>query len=268
MTTVHGMQDILDAVAQTLEPLTEITVFESLPSTNTWLADNTPPAIGTARAALALHQTAGRGQRSRTWVAPSRSGLCLSIGHRFAAMPDAASALTLGLGVAVNDALRLLGMRDVHLKWPNDLVRNDQKLGGILVESRVLPDSSFYVIAGIGINHRLPDGFTLPDGGWARSATDVTACDASISLTDLAATVLEHACLSLAQFSNAALPGTMTRFNEIHWLRDRWVELDGRRLRCGPVDATGRLEVTDPELGDRAFLSSGEPLPLSMVAPS
>ena len=72
-------------------------------------------------------------------------------------------ALSLAIGVAALRALRGLGIEDVQLKWPNDLVTPQGKLGGILIEMRTESAGPVHVVIGIGINvalaaARLRDG--------------------------------------------------------------------------------------------------------------
>lgn len=268
MSLLASMQTVLDDVAAREAALATVSVFETLPSTNTWLMGQLPPAIGEAHAALTLHQTEGRGRQGRTWHAPSGSGLCLSVAYRFAAMPKSAPALTLSLGVAIVDALRTLGVPDVSLKWPNDLVGNDCKLGGILVESNTLKDGSFLVVAGMGINHKLPDDFALPASaaGWARGVTDVSTLNANVDLLVLASGVLAAALTCMTVFEQTSVADTMTAFNAMHWLCDQSIEVDGYAGRCGPVDDTGRLSLVDDATGSVHYISSGEPVPLKVVA--
>ena len=70
----------------------------------------------------------------RSWQSPRNSGLYLSAAYTFARMPRNFSCLTLAIGVGVSQALSDVGASGVQLKWPNDLVLNDGKLGGILTE--------------------------------------------------------------------------------------------------------------------------------------
>ena len=147
-----------------------ITVLDNVPSTNTWLLERPPSPAGAAEAVLALHQTAGRGRRGRTWQAPRGSGLCLSVAWTFETMPAHAPALTLALGVAAARALESIGLGEAMLKWPNDIVWQDRKLGGILVESTTTPEHAFRIVAGVGINLQLPEEFSLDDdrSAWSR----------------------------------------------------------------------------------------------------
>lgn len=100
---------------------------------------------------VASRQVAGRGRHGRAWFSPP-GGLYLSIVLR----PEPSHVQTLGLlsGMPVVKALRHVGVLG-YLKWPNDVVFQERKIGGILSEG-VHRDSEFYAIVGIGVNTNIP----------------------------------------------------------------------------------------------------------------
>lgn len=102
---------------------------------------------------LAKRQTAGRGRRSRSWESSSHDGLWYSLALELACTPP--PALPLAVGAIVHDALVESGIRDLSLKWPNDLLCGPYKLAGVLVESRTRAARTSAVI-GIGINWETP----------------------------------------------------------------------------------------------------------------
>ena len=100
---------------------------------------------------VAGEQTGGRGSRGRGWLSPP-GGLWLSALYR---PPVSAGVELFGLriGLAVADAVEALGPGvRVRIKWPNDLMVGDRKLGGILCEARWQGESLAWVVAGVGIN--------------------------------------------------------------------------------------------------------------------
>ena len=109
-------------------------IHESLPSTNERLMQ-APEALPDGRLAVCLaeHQSAGRGRNGKTWHSPAGGGLLLSVGAAAPKPPD--GSLALALGVAIAEALESFVSDRVKLKWPNDLMTQDRKLGGILVET-------------------------------------------------------------------------------------------------------------------------------------
>jgi BirA family transcriptional regulator, biotin operon repressor / biotin---[acetyl-CoA-carboxylase] ligase len=97
-------------------------------------------------------QTAGRGRRARSWFAPPGGGICLSLSWNFQSLPATVSALSLAIGVCALRALKHCGVSGAELKWPNDLVAGEAKLGGILAELRAEAGGPAFVVIGIGIN--------------------------------------------------------------------------------------------------------------------
>lgn len=159
--------DLLDAdfihrsLCEQHVPLQALDVLMSIPSSNQFLLDAPAPEPGEMRVCTCEIQSAGRGRRGRTWTAPFGSGVCLSLSWQFAEIPPEFSALGLVVGVAVSRALVGLGIADVQLKWPNDLVWHHRKLGGILIEMRGEAGGPAKVVIGIGINVRMPASVRL-----------------------------------------------------------------------------------------------------------
>jgi BirA family biotin operon repressor/biotin-[acetyl-CoA-carboxylase] ligase len=155
--------DLLDrnAILAELSPemralLTPLEVLLTVDSTNRYVAEHAANPPGTTQVCVAELQNAGRGRRGRSWVAPFGCGLCMSLGWQFVEAPPTFSALSLAVGVAAVRALRRLGVEGVGLKWPNDLIWQQRKLGGILIEMRGESAGPAQVVIGIGLNMRMP----------------------------------------------------------------------------------------------------------------
>ena len=161
------------AVAERWPLECELESLFEIDSTNDFLYAAAAPAPGHARLVFAEWQRAGRGRRGRAWLAPFGSGLTFSIGWTFADMPADLSALSLVMGVQVVCGLRRLGARQASLKWPNDIVVQGRKLGGLLTQLRSEAGGPAYVVVGLGLNLDLPPA--------ARAAIDapgvVPVCD-------------------------------------------------------------------------------------------
>lgn len=100
-------------------------------------------------AVFAEHQAAGRGRRGGRWLAPPHSSILCSV---IFWVPADAAILTRGAGLAAALAVEDQGYRQVGIRWPNDIVMDDRKVGGILVEVRQTPDGENAAVIGIGIN--------------------------------------------------------------------------------------------------------------------
>jgi BirA family biotin operon repressor/biotin-[acetyl-CoA-carboxylase] ligase len=131
-------------------PGLEVRIVERCTSTNALLRDE--PSAGPVLLAAEL-QTAGRGRHGRRWRSARGAGATFSIRRHMACEQRRLVGLSIAVGISSAHALRGLGARGVSLKWPNDLMVNRRKLGGILIETRPSSPGSV-VIVGIGINCR------------------------------------------------------------------------------------------------------------------
>jgi BirA family transcriptional regulator, biotin operon repressor / biotin---[acetyl-CoA-carboxylase] ligase len=134
-------------------------------------ADGAP--AGTAVVAEA--QTGGRGSRGRAWESPP-GGLWLSLLYR-PRSGAGAELLSLRLGLVVAEALENVAPSlRVALKWPNDLVLADRKVGGILCEARWQGESLVWIVAGVGVNvsNSIPEHLRATAVALASLAPEVT----------------------------------------------------------------------------------------------
>lgn len=152
------LAEIAPTVRDVLAPLE---VLLTVDSTNRYVAEHALNAPGTTHVCVAEIQNAGRGRRGRSWVAPFGCAICMSLSWQFGEAPPTFSALSLAVGVAAVRALRRLGIEGVGLKWPNDLMWQQRKLGGILIEMRGESAGPAQVVIGLGINVRMPAAVRL-----------------------------------------------------------------------------------------------------------
>lgn len=102
--------------------------------------------------AIAEKQTAGKGRRGRSWSAPPRLGVWMSLLLRPNLKPSCASMLTLVSGLSVTRAIEEVTGLKMQIKWPNDIVYEGKKICGILTEMSAEMEGIHYVVVGIGIN--------------------------------------------------------------------------------------------------------------------
>lgn len=100
-------------------------------------------------------QVQGRGRRGRSWASPFGANLALSLGLATRQPPSALGGISLVVGLAVLDALEGAGVAGLALKWPNDILRDGAKLGGILIE--ITGRAPTELVIGIGLNVVLPE---------------------------------------------------------------------------------------------------------------
>jgi BirA family biotin operon repressor/biotin-[acetyl-CoA-carboxylase] ligase len=224
----------------------EIVAVADCPSTNTvlmqWAAEGAPS--GTVL--VADRQTAGRGSRGRRWIASRGASLTFSVLWAFPGELLRLSGLSLAVGVAVVRALARCGAGGIMLKWPNDILYGDAKLGGILVE---LADEggTARAVVGIGLNLRLPEGI----GDTGAAALPPTALDriaaAPPDRHDLLAALLVELARVFDRFAVDGFAGLRDAWDACHAWRGRAVHL----LRDGRIEKAGICAGADV---DGAFL--------------
>lgn len=171
------------AVAPTLR------IYARVGSTNTLALTMSEEIRGNA-AFLADEQTAGRGQYERTWVAPPRSGVLLSLLLRPPVTMRRPVVLTAWIAVAVRDVVAAVVGERVRLKWPNDVYVGGRKIAGILVESVARAGDPVFVV-GVGLNvTQSREDF---DGAGLANATSLNAEGASATTHEFAERLIRAA---------------------------------------------------------------------------
>ncbi len=199
-------------------------------------------------ACLAEYQQAGRGRRGRRWVTPYGRGLCLSLLWRFTEPPAALAALGLVAGVAVLGALEALGVKGAGLKWPNDLVWRQAKLGGILVETAAESHGACQAVIGVGLNVNMPAAAgRRVEQPW----TDLeTALGRLPSRNRGCALLIHHLLEVLRYFEAQGFAPLAAEWRRHDALRDRQVQvLQGGRVHHGiarGIDDQGGLLLETP----------------------
>lgn len=195
-------------------------------------------------AVVAETQHAGRGSRGRGWVS-APGGLWLSVLWR--GQPDVAQLLSIRAGLAVAALLDSLGgLPPARLKWPNDVIVDDAKVGGILCEGR-WGAANGWVAVGLGLNvtNPVPSDARFPPASLSQWRPDLDAAS-------LAAPVV-------AALSRLPADPVLSADELATWKARDW--LAGRRLRApvkgviGGMNATGRLLV-DTDAGRLELVAS------------
>lgn len=101
---------------------------------------------------VAEQQTSGRGRRGRHWHSPYAANLYFSLVWPVVAGMRQLEGLSLAVGLSVQGTLTRLGLTDSGVKWPNDVLVQDRKISGILLEVVGDPTDRSHVVIGVGIN--------------------------------------------------------------------------------------------------------------------
>lgn len=250
----------LDGVTRTGLELLE--TFDEIDSTNSYLMRHAEPQPGSIRVAATLNQTAGRGRYGKKWLSPPGSGLCLSIAYTFVRKPENLPALTLAIGLGAIKALQVCNVDGVMLKWPNDLVLSDGKLGGILTEAHASGTDTISIVTGIGINIDVGAGFeqelgperTLP-------VADLRAFGAEMPTVDrMTAHLINSTYSTFAEYEACGFAPFLRRWLTHDWLQgqDVTVDMKNRHLSgiAAGIDEEGAL-LLDPEEGETLHVTSG-----------
>jgi BirA family biotin operon repressor/biotin-[acetyl-CoA-carboxylase] ligase len=251
---------ILDALSvENRARLATVEAFLEVESTNTWLRQRALDGAPSGSVCIAEMQTAGRGRRNRRWVSPFGANLYLSVLWRSTGGAAELAGLSLATGVAIVRSLRAFGVETAGLKWPNDVLVDDAKLAGILIDVIGESTGPCAVVIGIGINVAMPEeaGATI-DQNW----TDLRRLTGqeSPSRNRLASAVLDQMVSAIDGFEQSGLQPFLAEWGRHDVIRDREVSL---RLpnetilgRARGVDSGGALLVETAD-GPRRF-ASGE----------
>lgn len=150
---VFSAEEIINALPSGSGPIgKKIFFFDSLVSTNTLAMELAANGCEEGAVIISDEQTGGRGRLGRSWSSPPGENLYLSIILRPRIPPRDSAVLTLMSAVACTHAVRDVSGLPVSIKWPNDMLLSNKKLGGILTEIKSGMDGIRHAIVGIGVN--------------------------------------------------------------------------------------------------------------------
>ena len=224
----------------------EVRRFAEIDSTNRYLLDLARRAPVAGLVAVADHQRAGRGRLGRQWEAPSGTGLLVSV----LLLPDLPVELlhlcSISMALAAADACRRVGGVTPSLKWPNDLLVGNRKLGGILAES--VPSTAGRgraVVVGVGINVSWPPGDAAAGPAAAAVPEDLRRHATSI-LRETGAEIDRDALLT------ELLVGLDRLLDAVEGEEGRREVVEDYRRRCATIGRRVRVELADGAIGGTA----------------
>jgi len=200
-------------------------------------------------------QTAGRGRRGRAWYSGLGTALTFSLLWRFSGGLNALTGLSLAVGVAQVRALSRLGAHGVFLKWPNDILTQQGKLGGVLIETQGDMLGPSTVVIGIGMNYTLPAELLRKIDQPASALDEV--CSTLPTRNQLLATLLQELAHVLRQFEQDGFAALRNEWEQYHIHQNIPIRLhmaDGQAvsgIACGISDI-GELRLETSQ-GTRCF---------------
>ncbi|NWG85939.1 MAG: biotin--[acetyl-CoA-carboxylase] ligase [Hydrogenophilaceae bacterium] len=253
----HSWLDAEQVEAEAKDLGYRLHVHDQVDSTNSRLM-----ALGQVGAAhktvlAAEWQTGGKGRRGRTWLSPLGGGLAFSALWRFNRTASDLSCLSLAVGLGLVRALRQLGLADAQLKWPNDVLHQDRKLAGILIELHGEALGPSMAVIGVGVNVRLPEAL--------RSEIDQPVTDLleglgeAVDRNHLLIECLRQLDGVLSHYEEEGFAGLRSEWEANHAFHGREARMiaaqgESWRGRVAGIDEAGAL-LLDTETGQRRFYS-------------
>lgn len=198
-----------------------VTAYGKIDSTNAAAKDLAEAGAEAGSIIVCREQTTGRGRQDRRWHSPPDTGLYLSMIFRPAAsvLPPLVSVLA-GLGVVSALDRRLPGL-DPGLKWPNDLMAGDRKMGGLLAEASWSGSGPRFLVVGVGVNVKSMSKTMSPR--LRREATWIEDRRPGTELPEVADAVIEGLERLLYEPPTALDSGALDLLDEYDWLKNRRV---------------------------------------------
>ena len=225
-------------------------LLTTVDSTNNYAMAQAHAGLAThGTAYFALEQTAGKGQRGKSWNSITGQNIILSLILNPAAAPlEKSFMLSAAVSLGCYDFYKSYAGDETTIKWPNDIYWRDRKAGGILIENVLgVPDNSWKCsIAGMGLNVNQTDFGDFSKR--AVSLKQITGKD--FDPVELGKSLCKHLRVRLADFYEKRWTAILNAYNEVLFMKGQKV-----RLKTGPivfesrikaVDGSGRLIVSDP----------------------
>jgi BirA family biotin operon repressor/biotin-[acetyl-CoA-carboxylase] ligase len=167
-------------------------------------------------AVMALEQTNGRGQMGSEWV--SEPGKNLTISVLVKDIPQEMISIydfNIAVALAAVGVLTMNGIAKVYVKWPNDIMAENKKVGGILIENTLKSDGNFTAVVGFGLNLNQTDFEHLPQ---ANSLTNIT--NKTYDLEEMAQSFIKSLKLHLILFPERA-DEAWAHYNDLLFKKDK-----------------------------------------------
>jgi BirA family biotin operon repressor/biotin-[acetyl-CoA-carboxylase] ligase len=227
-----------------LKWLSRLEIRAELDSTNRYLVARAKAGANRGEVCLAEVQLAGKGRCDRSWISPPTGNIYLSLLWLFPRDPQSLSGLSVAAGVAVLRALQDQEVASAGLKWPNDVLWGNRKLGGILVELVSKGDITGAVI-GVGINVNMPISYREQLNQPCADLSEVIQ-DRPISRNQLVGRLIHHLLLVMHGFEEQGLSYCLNDWRrwDVCYQREVYLYMGNRvisGIACGIDDKGGLL---------------------------
>src|ERR1019366_3304565 len=232
-------------------------ILDEVDSTNDEAARQLAAGRTAPFAVFARMQTRGRGRFGRVWHSEANGNLYCSFAFRPRIAPERMQTFTLLMGVTICELVSKFVPAPPAVKWPNDIVFDGRKAGGMLTEARVDADQIRDLVFGLGLN------VNSPPSGWpsdlARNAVSLSElAGAPVDINRLKAALIGRVLLAYERFADGDRVDTFAEFwKKYDVLKGREVTLSGagrtRRGRVLGVDNVGSLLLRDEHGRTRGY---------------
>ena len=194
--------------------LADIEIFDTVPSTNDYLLNTLPERSKKNYACFSERQTKGKGRHGRLWVSPFGKNIYLSLLWHFSQDASTLSGLSLAIAIAIVETLRAYGItQNLGIKWPNDVLCENQKLAGILIELRGEANGACSAVIGVGLNvHMTSSHLTEITQAWT-SIQDLSKDP--VDRNQLAGSLLNALVKALTEFQREGLKAFIEKWQTL-----------------------------------------------------
>lgn len=227
-------------------------IHGSIDSTNRLALERAQEGDGHGYVCVAEHQSAGRGRRGRQWHSPFGRNIYLSTAWEFSGGAAVLEGLSLAVGVGLLRALKRHHVGDVQLKWPNDVLWQNKKLAGILLEMAGDAAGTCQVVVGVGLNVAMPEVEAQAiDQPW----TSVANITDRFSRNGLLVSMIDELIPLLANYQRDGFAPYHAEWEAADSFRNREVE-----IRAGKNSIVGTVVGVDHSGALRLLTEDGEQL--------
>ena len=244
-------EEILNFLAKKTDMKWNLSIFDEIDSTNTFLLKHSKPDEYSI--CLAEGQSKGRGRYQKKWQSPKYKNIYMSLGFSTEKMIKDFSSFSLVSALAVSDSLKNQNVK-TEIKWPNDIFCNSKKIGGILVET-TNKNKKNIIVVGIGLNVFMVNNSNI-DREW--SSLFLEYKDKNFDRNKIISEILINLIHSKEIFEKKGFSFYLKKFNSLNFLKEKRIYLDNdKKIGIAKlINADGSLNVEYEDGGKK--INSGE----------
>ena len=244
-------EEILNFLAKKTDMKWNLSIFDEIDSTNTFLLKHSKPDEYSI--CLAEGQSKGRGRYQKKWQSPKYKNIYMSLGFSTEKMIKDFSSFSLVSALAVSDSLKNQNVK-TEIKWPNDIFCNSKKIGGILVET-TNKNKKNIIVVGIGLNVFMVNNSNI-DREW--SSLFLEYKNKNFDRNKIISEILINLVRSKEIFEKKGFSFYLKKFNSLNFLKEKRIYLDNdKKIGIAKlINADGSLNVEYED--EEKKINSGE----------